>query len=109
MNRRNFLTTSSKLGAAVMFGIFSFTGCNKKNNDKDTKTKDPCNDLSGLSKEDIALRESYKYVDKTPFPDKNCKNCEFWIEPEEGKQCGTCDLFEGPIHAKGYCDGWSEA
>jgi hypothetical protein len=111
MNRRVFFVKSAQLGAAVFSGVSPFMGCEnkqKKNFKEDAKVKDPCSDLSGLTEEDIKFREGYKYVSKTPYPEKNCKNCEFWTEPEEGNLCGGCDLFEGPVHAKGYCEGWSQ-
>ena len=108
MNRREFFTTFTQIGTLALLGLFTFLGCEKKKNEEKAEIKDPCNDLRGVSDEEIALRKSYKYVEKTPFPEKNCKNCDFWIEPEEGKQCGGCDLFEGPIHANAYCDAWAE-
>lgn len=111
MNRRIFFVKSAQLVAAVFCGVFSIMGCEnneKKISEEDIKVKDICSDLSGLTEEDIKIREGYKYVSKTSYPEKNCKNCEFWAEPEEGNLCGGRDLFEGPVHLNGYCEGWSQ-
>ncbi len=72
-----------------------------------TKQKqDPCSDLTGLSEEDKTVRTELEYVAQSPYPEKVCDNCAVWIKPEEGKPCGGCEIMEGPVHPKGYCNSW---
>jgi len=97
MNRRKFIVKSTQLGTVALLGFSPLTGC---------KESDPCADLSELTPEEIEDRKSYNYVKETPFPEKKCINCELWLEPEEESPCGGCGLFEGPVHANGYCDEW---
>ena len=51
------------------------------------------------------MRNSLQYVDNSPYPEKLCKNCEFW-QPEGAAECGGCQLIKGPIHPMGYCTSW---
>jgi len=97
MKRRTFIVKSAQLGTAALFSWPLVSGCQEK---------DPCDDLSSLSSEDIEERKSYNYKKESPFPAKKCINCDLWIEPEEGSACGSCGLFEGPVHINGYCDEW---
>jgi len=98
MNRRKFIVVSAQVSTAALFGFASLNSCSQN---------DPCDDLSNLTVDEINERKSYNYLKETPDRSKTCKNCEFWIEPEEDQLCGNCALFEGPVHATGYCDGWS--
>jgi High potential iron-sulfur protein len=96
MKRRKFIITSAQAGTAALLG-FSLSKC---------KESDPCDDLSSLTPEQIEERKGYNYNKESPYPTKKCINCEFWLEPEEGSSCGSCGLFEGPVHVNGYCDQW---
>ena len=98
MNRRKFIIASGKIGVATVLGYSSLSSC---------RGTDPCDDLSTLTADEINERKSYNYLKESPDQAKTCKNCEFWIEPEEGQSCGSCGLFEGPVHTNGYCDSWS--
>jgi hypothetical protein len=99
------------LGSVSLFGISTFTTYCDKKEDKESLQKnnaDPCNDLSGLSKDDIEMRNALEYVPNTPDKNKTCLNCEYYHPtPKENKNiCGTCDLFPGPVNANGYCNQW---
>lgn len=65
-----------------------------------------CTDTSGLTEQEIQMRENAEYVDLTPNPDQNCANCQLYQEPAEGEQCGGCQVLQGPIHPEGYCTLW---
>jgi hypothetical protein len=68
-----------------------------------------CNDTSGLTDAEKKLREdTFKYVNETPNPEKNCENCQFYKTPAAGAQCGGCTLFKGPVAPGGYCNSWAE-
>lgn len=69
--------------------------------------KNPCDDLSGISEEEIAKRKKLAYVNKTPIPDSHCSNCALYLPPGKDKPCGGCMLFKGPVRAEGYCAYWA--
>lgn len=68
-----------------------------------------CMDVSGLTEQEVAMRNSLQYVDVTPDPEKNCLNCSLWLPQEEGAACGGCNLLKGPIAPNGYCISWAPA
>lgn len=69
--------------------------------------KNPCDDLSGVSAEEVAKRKKLAYVNKTPIPDSSCSNCALYLPPGKDKPCGGCMLFKGPVRADGYCAYWA--
>ena len=72
-----------------------------------TKEEFSCTDISGLSRKDLELRTSLKYVDRSPHDEtKNCTNCAFFVEGGKN-ECGNCTLLQGPIHPLGYCNSWA--
>ena len=93
----------------------SLAGCGDGGGDRDAAAgkasplAEPCADLSGLTSEQIALRDTFGYVDRSDEPDLVCRTCEFWTEPPTGSPCGGCTLFAGPVHPEGFCDSYSEA
>ena len=66
-----------------------------------------CDDVSGLTEQEIAARQSLNYVDESPMEGKYCDNCALYVAAEPGEQCGGCQTIKGPIHPKGYCDIWT--
>ena len=72
-----------------------------------TAAVNPCDDLTGVSPEEIEKRKKLAYVNKSPLPDSQCSNCALYIPPKEGKGCGGCLLFKGPVRAEGYCAYWA--
>lgn len=68
-----------------------------------------CTDTSGLTEQEIQLRQQQEYTDSSPFEDKVCDNCRFWQAPSQPDSCGTCQVVKGPIHPKGHCKLWAAA
>ncbi len=103
LTRKEFIVRISLLGIAGVSGASLISACTGG------EKKDPCSDLSGLTAEERETRVSFEYIPKSENPKEVCDNCAFWIKPEAGKSCGGCELFKGPVEAKGYCMGWAEA
>lgn len=68
---------------------------------------DPCDDYTGLSENDLKARESMGYVKQSPISEKQCGNCNLWLPPPAGKDCGACQLFKGPVYTAGHCTYWA--
>jgi len=70
-----------------------------------------CSDLSGLSDAEKQQRKqmvkSLNYVKESPKEKKNCANCQLYQQEKYSSGCGGCQLFPGPVNAKGYCDSWA--
>ncbi len=110
-SRREFLFNSlAPLAGFVVMGSFLSSYKSSDQSAKEQgglkKKADPCNDLSGLTEEEKRIRTELEYVAISPFPDKVCDNCAVWIKPEEGQECGGCEIMAGPVHPKGYCVSW---
>lgn len=118
LNRREFLQKLSMFGLGAVGAGGLMSACGKKEDQSQTpqtgettgetamEETDPCADLTGLTEDEKQLRVTFEYVAKSPFPEKLCDNCGFWIEPEGGAPCGGCKVIKGPIHPKGYCKSW---
>ncbi len=104
--RKHFILSSVFLGAAAILSACISKQDSQKEEKNGVKT-DPCEDLSGLSKNDIEVRSKLGYVKKSPLPDKVCSNCKLYIPPAAGKECGGCMLFKGPVYSSGYCIYWA--
>lgn len=74
----------------------SLLGCGKGGDEDAACPKVP---LSATSEQ---LRASLKYVERSPDATKICAGCSQY-KPAVGGGCGGCNLFEGPVHPKGYC------
>jgi hypothetical protein len=107
--------TCSDFIKKIFFGTISMSGisalalsCGGKEEEQSVQkeNEDPCNDLSGLSKDDIDMRSGLEYVSVSPDKNKTCLNCEYYHASKNGKICGTCDLFKGPVDPNGYCSQW---
>ena len=67
-----------------------------------------CNDLTGLSEQEVSQREQLQYVAQSPKDDQLCSNCRFWQpSQDESTACGGCQLIKGPIHPNGWCQTWA--
>lgn len=71
------------------------------------KAKNPCDDLTGVSADELAKRKKLAYVNQSPIPDSQCGNCALYMPPAKGKSCGGCMLFKGPVRSEGYCAYWA--
>lgn len=112
VSRREFV--SKFIGASVVTVPLAavLAGCVTKSeneNDATTGTSTPtdCRDLTGVSKEDLATRKKFAYVNKSPIPDNQCGNCKLYLPPGGEKKCGGCLLFKGPVEVEGYCTYWA--
>jgi len=65
-----------------------------------------CDDLSGLSENDVLTRKKFNYVDVAPVKSKTCKLCNLHIPPKPNETCGGCMLFKGPVRDEGTCTYW---
>ena len=114
VSRRSFLQRLGALGVAGVGASTVLSACGGDDaapaDDATADADFACDDLSGLSDQEIEQREqqvqTLQYVEETPNPDELCSNCTFWQEPEAGDQCGGCDLFPGPVHPDGWCNSW---
>ena len=104
ITRKEFLKQLPTFGMAIVGTGLFLQSCSKSKTDDD-----PCADLSKLTADEKQTRKDFEYVSKSQFPDKLCDNCQLWLGAEEGKICGGCEIMEGPIHPKGYCNAWVKA
>lgn len=108
-SRRQFLHTPLTLLAGLLgAGLIACQGTGKAPEEQ-TGAAAPasCDDLSGLTDEEIKLRETFGYVKKSPMADNQCSNCNLWIPNENDPSCGRCLLFKGPVYAAGHCTSWA--
>ena len=105
-SRRTFLQNSLNT-ASIFVAVVLGGGCNNNNSVGDEKKQasgtNACNDLSGIDRGELEKREKLAYVDKSPVSESYCGNCSMYVPGAEGKDCGTCLLFKGPVYASGYC------
>jgi hypothetical protein len=118
VSRRRFLQS---VGIAGMVGAGSslLAACGGSDDSGEggssssSTTSADCSDLSDLSEQEKKQRsqmvKSLKYVEETPQEDRNCANCQLYIQEEYGEGCGGCQLFPGPVAANGYCNSWAPA
>ena len=98
LSRRSFMARGLMLGAAAGTASWVLSGCGGSDLQ--------CTDTSGLTAQEIQVRQSLEYVDATPFPDKRCSLCRFYTAAQSQSQCGGCQLVKGPIHPDGYCKSY---
>ncbi|MBX2923519.1 MAG: high-potential iron-sulfur protein [Chitinophagaceae bacterium] len=111
-SRRQFISQCAGHSAAFMGMMFLLNSCggNNKPAAKEENTAkpatDPCNDLTGVSAEELDKRKRMAYVDKSQMPGSSCGNCGLYIPWKDQTTCGGCLLFKGPVHAEGHCIQW---
>ncbi len=102
--RKNTLSRREMLGHTVYLAVI---GSASVLLDACTKPEFHCEDVSGLSEDDAALRSTLEYRDRSPHGEKkSCSNCAFHKAGKENT-CGECTLVKGPIHPLGYCNAWA--
>ncbi len=53
------------------------------------------------------LIDTLKYVDVSEKADQNCLNCQFYVNPKDGK--GKCQLIpKGLVLDAGHCISWAK-
>lgn len=109
-SRRKFIYTSLSATAFLGAGMLP-SGCDSKKTSQTDQANiasvGNCDDLSGVSKADMEIRRELGYVNESPVPDNQCDNCNLYLPQKADKPCGGCMLFEGPVHAEGYCTYWA--
>ncbi len=117
-SRRKFigkyiLAGSIAIGTGIVLAGSSFRsmakegGSNQQPKTPQPAQKNPCDDLTGVSADEVAKRKKLAYVNKTPIPDSHCSNCALYLPPAKDKPCGGCMLFKGPVRTDGYCAYWA--
>ncbi len=66
-----------------------------------------CAGPNNLTFSENSLRQASHYVEEAPDPAKNCTGCGFFTAGEGGSNCGKCEIFLGPVNARGHCDSWA--
>jgi hypothetical protein len=112
-SRRVFLQKCCSM-AFTGSGIMLLASCGSSKNAatktpaKTTAVKEnPCDDLTGVDPVDVEKRKALGYVNLAPSPDKQCDACKLWVPAAEGKECGGCLLFAGPVSPEGNCTYWA--
>ena len=108
-SRRRFIMKLLAINAMMAWFLRFLSGCggsSEKKEGTDTLTEGSCQDLSSLSEQELKVREGFAYVDESPDSTSSCENCNLWLPPEKGRECGGCMLFKGPVVAKGHCTYW---
>lgn len=114
-SRREFLQKLTVLGTAGVVTPMVVSACGGGGGGEQTGTEGDtaadaagfsCTDTSGLSEQELQMRQNAEYVDATPNPEQYCANCQLFEEPTGGEQCGGCQVIQGPIHPEGYCTLW---
>jgi len=107
-------------GIAAIAGLTALSGCGGEKEAEKVAAKphnaisaakeaaDPCNDVSTLTRDELATRTTFKYEAKATDATKPCDTCNFWEPAAEGDLCGGCTLVKGPIHPLGSCMSWVE-
>lgn len=115
IKRRAFIETTLRYGATVMMVPILLQACKSDGGESsDTKATaenaldvTSCDDLSKTPESEIKKRVGFGYVEESPMPEQHCKNCQLYLPPQEGKSCGGCALFQGPVFENGYCTYWA--
>ncbi|TKT86992.1 high-potential iron-sulfur protein [Dyadobacter frigoris] len=113
IERRKFLQHCFGLSLMVSTGGFLLSSCagRKKTvankNTSPVAKVNPCEDLTGVDAVDVEKRKALGYVGLSPIQDKQCGNCKLWIPVKDGKECGGCLLFAGPVSEDGHCTYWA--
>lgn len=111
--RRKFLQKCFQLSMVVpVIGLFlaSCSSSKKKSGGGQAKAaakKSPCEDMTGVDAAELDKRKALGYSSLSPIQDKQCDNCKLWIPAKEGKDCGGCMLFAGPVSPEGHCTYWA--
>ncbi|HWV32786.1 MAG TPA: hypothetical protein VN038_24155 [Dyadobacter sp.] len=111
-SRRIFLQKCCSLGmTGAGMVLLASCGSSKKTASKAATPKaakeNPCDDLTGVAPVDVEKRKALGYVNLAPSPDKQCNACKLWVPVAEGKECGGCLLFAGPVSPEGNCTYWA--
>ncbi len=99
MVRRQFLETGMRMAVAAS-ALASLPACG---------VADPCVDPDTLTTGQLRLRESFHDAARSPHGEaQRCAGCAFF-RPRAGDPhgCGECEILQGPVNGRGFCDSWS--
>ncbi len=100
-SRRKFLQNFVHFSSALLGMGFIAGACNSNNNEAQKKQTNSsgraCDDFRGVSDDDLKSRQKLGYVENSPLKNKRCGTCNLYLPPSEGKGCGGCALFKGPV------------
>ena len=94
LKRRDILRSSAALSLAPL-GLLQ--GCDK--------LFVPCYDPEMLGAGEKELREELAYVNVSEDDETTCESCQFYYLG--GKDCGECQILDGPVTRGGYCTSWA--
>lgn len=110
-DRRSFLQKLLPGSLLATTAGLWLTGCAKKGTGRIKKSEIvkaiPCEDLTGVPAVEAEKRKALGYTRLSPMPDRHCNNCQLFVPPKEGTECGGCLLFAGPVSPEGYCTYWA--
>src|SRR5690349_5966510 len=88
LSRRDLLRKTAVVGASIAAGAAGVTlwGCKKELH---------CTDTSGLTPDEIAMRNTLAYADASPEAGKTCSNCTFFNAAASPDVCGGCKVLKG--------------
>lgn len=115
MKRRRFIEKTLQLGSGLALVPIVLQGCQSSGDESTSEEEVPdnsmdvasCDDLSKTPEAEIKKREGFGYVEESPMPEKDCKNCNLHLPAKEGQSCGGCALFKGPVFEEAYCTYWA--
>jgi hypothetical protein len=96
MERTSVVSRRDALRSGVVVALV-VVGC------KGNRTLPTCTDTTGLSPEEIKVRETLAYNDRTPDPNKACDRCVQYTSGPSSEACGGCKVLKGPICPGGTC------
>lgn len=103
-SRRKFIYRCLGPVLAVSGGALLWSGCHSGENNSGSKSgPTSCDDLSGVSQDEIAKRKQLGYVQESTVPGSHCGNCSLYVPPAQEGGIGKCLLFAGPVCPTGYC------
>ena len=115
-SRRRFLVGIATAGLFAVGAVPILSGCGKKDGtaqgnqaaaDQTSQPVSSCDDLTGVSEQDLGVRKKLGYVEKSPIADNQCHNCNLYLPPKPDHKCGGCMLFKGPVFSDAYCTYWA--
>lgn len=101
LSRRALLGRSLHI-PAVGAAVWALSAC-----DQGGPKVEACAGPNNLTFSENSLRQASHYVEQSPDPAKDCTGCSFFSVGEGDGRCGKCEIFIGPVNAKGYCDSWA--
>ncbi len=100
VTRRAVLDRSLQLPAAGV-ALWALSACGEG------EQKIVCAGPNNLTFAENSLRQASHYVEEAPDPTKSCTQCSFFKPVDAGSICGPCEIFVGPVNARGHCDSFA--